>query len=61
MPHPLNNSEEYQDSKTILFKGSKLEDQHTRSIRWNLSWVYKPDDHLQWSEMAIHLVKLYSP
>ena len=32
-PHPLNNSEDRQDRETILFKGLKVEDQDTRSIR----------------------------
>ena len=32
-PHPLNNSEDRQDRETILFKGSKMEDQQTRSIQ----------------------------
>ena len=29
----LNNSQDRQDSRTILFKRSKVEDQHTRRIQ----------------------------
>ena len=33
MPQTLNTAEDRQDRETILFKGSKAEDQHTSSIR----------------------------
>ena len=43
-PH-IHNAEIRQDSKTILFRGSKLENQHTRKTRGTLSWVYKPSNN----------------
>ena len=45
MPPHIYNAEVRQDSKTILFQGSKPEDQHTRKILGTLSWVYKPSNN----------------
>ena len=45
MPPQIHNAEIRQDSKTILFKGSKPEDQHTRKMLGTLSWVYKPSNN----------------
>ena len=44
-PH-IHNTEIAQDKRIILFKGSKLENQHTRMTLRTLSWVYKPSDYL---------------
>ena len=45
MPPHIHNTEIHQDSKIILFQGSKPEDQHTRKTLGTLSWVYKPSDN----------------
>ena len=34
-----------QDSKTILYQGLKLENQHTRKSLGTLGWVYKPSNN----------------
>ena len=44
-PH-IHNTEIAQDNRIILFKGSKLENQHTRMTVGTLSWVFKPSDYL---------------
>ena len=45
MPPHIHKAEIHQDSRTILFQGSKLENQHTRKTLGTLSWVYKPSDN----------------
>ena len=45
MPPHIHKAEISQDSKTILFQGLKLEDQHTKKTLGTLSWVYKPSDN----------------
>ena len=45
MPPPIHKAERRQDSKTILFQGLKLENQHTRKTLGTLSWVYMPSDN----------------
>ena len=45
MPPHIHNTEIAQDNRIILFKGSKLENQHTRMTLGTLSWVYKPSDY----------------
>ena len=37
-PH-IHNTETAQDNRIILFKGSKLENQHTRMTLGTMSWV----------------------
>ena len=44
-PH-IHNTETAQDNRIILFKGSKLENQHTRKTLGTLSWIYKTSDYL---------------
>ena len=41
----IHNVEIHQDSKTILFQGSKLEDQYTRKTLRMPNRVYKPSDN----------------
>ena len=57
-PSPLNNSDKHKDRRIILFRGSKLEDLHTRKTRQTLCWVYKPSDFSQvnWNS-AFHEVE----
>ena len=45
MPLHIHKAEIHQDSRTILFQGLKLENQHTRKTLGTLSWVYKPSDN----------------
>ena len=45
MPPHIHKAEIRQNSKTILFQGSKLENQHTRKTLGTLSWVYKPSNN----------------
>ena len=42
----IHRTETAKDNRTILSKGSKLENQHTRMTLGTLSWVYKPSDYL---------------
>ena len=44
-PH-IHNIKITQDSRIILAKGLKLENQHTTRTLGTLSWVYKPSDYL---------------
>ena len=46
MPPHIHHAETAKDNKIILFKGLKLENQHTRMTLGTLSWVYKPSDYL---------------
>ena len=46
MPPHIHHTETAQDNRIILFKGLKLENQHTRMTLGTLSWVYKPSDYL---------------
>ena len=46
MPPHIHHTETAQDDRIILFKGSKLENQHTRKTLGTLSWVYKTSDYL---------------
>ena len=46
MPPHIHHTETAQDNRIILFKGSKLENQHTRMTLGTLSQVYKPSDYL---------------
>ena len=39
------NTKIMQDSRIILAKGLKLENQHTRRTLGTSSWVYKPSDY----------------
>ena len=47
MPPHIHHTETAQDNRIILFKGSKLENQHTRKTLGTLSWVYKTSDYLR--------------
>ena len=47
MPPHIHHTETAQDNRTILFKGAKLENQHTRKILGTLSWVYKTSNCLR--------------
>ena len=46
MPPHIHHTETTQDNRIILFKGSKLENQHTRKTLGTSSWVYKPSNYL---------------
>ena len=46
MPPHIHNMKIAQDNRTILSKGSKLENRYTRMTLGILSWVYKPSDYL---------------
>ena len=41
----IHKTGEHKDKRIILYKGSKLELQHTRKTLETLSWVYKEDDY----------------
>ena len=45
MPLNTHKAETRQDTRTILYQGSKLENQHTRKTLGTLGWIYKPSDN----------------
>ena len=61
-PH-ICNTKITQDSRIILAKGSKLENQHTRRTLGTLSWVYKPSDYLMviGSQLSLLVVPVARP
>ena len=47
MPPHIHHTKTARDNRIILFKGSKLENQHIRMTLGTLSWVYKTSDYLR--------------
>ena len=46
-PPYIHHTKTAQDNRIILFKGLKLENQHTRMTLRTLSWVYKTSNYLR--------------
>ena len=61
-PH-ICNTKITQDSRIILAKGLKLENQHTRRTLRTLSWVYKPSNYpmVNGSRLSLLVVPVTRP